>query len=234
MPTFLDRLRTLFAPAPGQTPNLFAASATVLSISAIYLYFAGYIFSYFYYYKGFGVTLESLDLSPQFYFMRAYTCLQTFGGLCLVLLLLLVITSYMGGRLRPGFTLVSMLAAFPLLFYIGHRTASSERDANFCSPSSTIRFRFKEPAPKTSPTGEHAENNNAAADAYSADRATPAELVKLGQQDALSLLLETRDRLVLFKKPNCYMLGAGGPRIPPAAHVYTVLRSDVQFTHVTP
>jgi hypothetical protein len=233
MPALLYSLRSFLAPGPGQVPNLFAASATVLSISTVYLYFSGYIFSYFYYGEGFGVTLESLDLSPQFYFMRSYTCLRTPGGICLVILLLVVINIYLRGGLRAGPVLLAMLAVFPVLFYISYHTAWTERQENFCRPSSTIQFRFKEPATKTPVRASQAEAVTGP-DPFGSDRVTGQELVELGQQNELSLLLETKDRLVVFKKPNCYLLGAGSPRIPPAAHIYTVLRSDLEFTHITP
>jgi hypothetical protein len=237
MQTLLERLRSIVRPRPGQTPSLFQASATVFSISAVYLYFAGYVFCYFYYYQGFGVTLESLDLSTQFYFVRAYTCLRSVGGLCLVLALLLVITAYLKGLLRNGITLMAMLATFPLLFYISYHTAWTEQQANFCSPASTIQFRFKE-------RSEKAPVSDAAVPATSRDKkpsseatfdlATARELMALGHSGELSLLLETKDRIVVFKKPNCYLLGEKGPMMPPKAQVYTLLRSDLEFTEVIP
>ena len=236
MQTLLEKLRTVLAPQPGQAPNLFQTSATVLSISAVYLYFAGYVFCYFYYYEGFGVTLESLDLSLQFYLMRAYTCLRSISGLCLLLVLAVVITVYLRGMLRGGVMLLAMLAAFPLLFYVSYHTAWAERQANFCNPSSTIQFSFKEPAGKSPafaavPT---VSGDNGSPGKTISDAATLQDLTALGDANELSLLLETKDRIIVFKKPDCHLLGADGPVIPPAAHVYTLLRSDLEFTNVMP
>jgi hypothetical protein len=126
-----------------------------------------------------------------------------------------------------------MLVVFPALFYISYHTAWKERQENFCRPSSTIQFRFKEPGTKTAVPADQT-GIAAVADSFNPDRVTSQELVKLGHQNELSLLLETKDRLIIFKKPNCYLLGDGSPRIPPAAHIYTVLRSDLEFTHITP
>ncbi|MGD0682613.1 MAG: hypothetical protein ABR990_11230 [Terracidiphilus sp.] len=237
MPTLQERLRSILCPRPGQAPSLFQASATVFSISAVYLYFAGYVFCYFYYYQGFGVTLESLDLSTQFYFVRAYTCLRSVGGLCLLLALLLVIAAYLRGLLRSGITLLAMLATFPLLFYVSYHTAWMEQQANFCSPASTIQFRFKERSGKT-PAADAAvpatTGDKKPSPETIFDSATSQELMALGQSGELSLLLETKDRIIVFKKPNCYLLGDNGPMMPPKAHVYTLLRSDLEFTEVMP
>jgi len=237
MQTLLERLRSILCPRPGQTPSLFQASATVFSISAVYLYFAGYLFCHFYYTQGFGVTLESLDLPTQFYFVRAYTCLLSAGGLCLMLAMLLVITAYLRGLLRSGITLLAMLAAFPLLCYISYHTAWTEQQANFCSPASSIQFRFKESSGKTPASdvvvpitsGDKKPSSEAIF-----DLATTRELMALGHSGELSLLLETKDRIVVFKKPSCYPLGNNGPMMPPKAQVYTLLRSDLEFTEVIP
>jgi hypothetical protein len=236
MPKLLEKLWKVLAPQQGPA-NLFQVSASVLSISAAYLYFAGYVFCYFYYFKGFGVTLESLDLSPQFYLMRAYTCLRSIGGLCLLLVLAVVIILYLKGKLRSGLTLLAMLAAFPLLFYVSYHTAWAERQANFCNPSSTIQFRFKEPAgegPAPAATAPTATGDKSPPPETTPDAATLRDLITLGEANELSLLLETKDRIIVFKKPDCHLLGANGPTVPPAAHVYTLIRSDLEFTNVMP
>jgi hypothetical protein len=209
----------------------------VFSVSAAYLYFAGYIFSYFYYFSHFGVTLESLDLSPQFYLMRAYTCFTSIGGLCLVIVFMLVITTYLRGKLRTSLMLLAMLAAFPLIFYVCYLTAQTEWKTTFCYPSSTIRFQFKEPAKKDSASAATplaAIGDKSQSSGVIPDENSSPDLMALEQANELSLLLETKDRIVVFKKPNCYLLGAAGPMIPPAAHVFTLLRSDLKYSDVIP
>jgi len=237
VPDFLEKLRGLLVPKPGQTPSLFQASATVFSIAAVYLYFAGYLFCYFYYSIGFGVTLESLDLSTQFYLMRAYTCLGSFDGACFLLVMLLVIAAYLRGTLCTSVTLLAMLAAFPVLFYISLHRARTEHTASFCSPARTIQFRFKEP--------EKASASEATATAAAGDSqpqnplfpraaTTRQQLVALGQTGQLSLLLETKDRIVVFRKPDCHPPGDVSTLIEPTPEVYTLLRSDLDFSNVMP
>lgn len=237
VPEFLEKLRGFLVPKPGETHSLFQASATVFSIAAVYLYFAGYIFCYFYYFVGFGVTLESLDLSTQFYLMRAYTCLGSFAGVCFVLVMLLIIAAYLKGALRTSVTLLAMLAAFPVLFYISSYRAQMNREASFCNPASTIQFRFKEPQEKAqagTETASEAAGASQPKNELAPGVATSRELMALGQSGQLSLLLETKDRIVVFRKPNCHPMGDPGPLIAPKAEVYTLLRSDVEFSNVMP
>ncbi len=92
-----ERVRRTIAPAAGESPSLLGASSGIIAVSAIYLYFAGYIFSYFYY-QAFGVTLESLDLSPQYYFIRAFTVFQTFAGILLLCVLVAIAYAYAARR----------------------------------------------------------------------------------------------------------------------------------------
>jgi hypothetical protein len=242
VPDFLEKLRGFLSPQTGQTPSLFQASATVFSIAAVYLYFAGYLFCYFYYFIGFGVTLESLDLSTQFYLMRAYTCLGSFDGACFLLVMLLVIAAYLRGALRTSITLLAMLAAFPVLFYISFHRARTEHTASFCSPARTIQFRFKE-------SGKASDSQAAGPEAMGAAGAgnvqppnvrfprlatTRDQLMALGQAGQLSLLLETKDRIVVFRNPDCHPPGSAGTSIEPQPEVYTVLRSDLDFSNVMP
>lgn len=251
MPTLTDKVKAVFAPPPGETLNLFQASATIFPISAIYLYFSGYTFCYFYYYRFFGVTLESLDLSPQFYLIRAYTSLRSLYGLGLLAIVFLAITLYLHGRLRTGITLAVMVAAFPALYFVSYHQAWSEYKATFCNPSSTIRFRFKESkessdlaakpegAADKNPAGQNASHPNPAAapvlppqtkpSESADDPASKAGLMQREEEDRISLLLETKDRIVVFLKPSCVF----GPE-PPQAHIYTLARADLEFTTVAP
>ena len=237
--SFVRAMRGLIGPKPGHVPNLFGASATILSISAVYCYFMGYIFSYFFYYQGFGVTLESLDLSPQFYFMRAYTVLQSPGGMAVLAGLALVMSLYLGRKLRTGVMLVAMLGAFPLLFQVSESEAHQAFTNAVCMPVHTIHFAFRDDAvtpmaaqpntakqtagPDSPATSGHAKSEPNAAE----------QLEKLSAAGELALLLETKDRIVVYGVSNCYPLGPKGPEAVPSPDVYTLLRSDLEFAEVT-
>jgi len=264
MPTPLERIREVLAPQPGHAPGLFQASATIFSISAIYLYFAGYIYCYFYYYKYFGVTLESLDVSPQFYMMRAYTALSNFKGVSMVLVLMFVIAAYLRGWLRTGITVAVLIATFPALFYLSLNTAEYQSRVSLCESSNAIRLHFKESERKIRASSDQTQaaggksvpaasdssrpsSGNAGSGAPAAknapnagqeqapdgdDPATMKDLAKLGEAGRLGLLLETKERLVVFRKQTCDS-GKNGPSKVDDVHVYTIERSDIDFTDVS-
>jgi hypothetical protein len=110
---------------------------------------------------------------------------------------------------RTGAVLVVMLAAFPGLFYVSRNVGRSERTREFCHPASIVDFQFKETASKEPTT----------------------ELQQLNQAGKLALLLETKDRIVVFKAPQCRS-AATNTDVAPSSHVFTVLRSDLRYSQV--
>lgn len=69
---FLQRFVEL---GPGNS-GLLAASSGLLAIGTVYLYFVGFLYSYFFF-QQFGVGLESLDLSTTYYLIHSYSALNT-------------------------------------------------------------------------------------------------------------------------------------------------------------
>jgi hypothetical protein len=106
---FLKRARASVRPPSGGTTSVLAASSGIVAIGAVYLYFFGYIFEYFYY-QAFGVTIESLDLSPQYYFVHAYTGVESRQGLLVVTPLILIVYTYSIGLVRRGLLVASVVS----------------------------------------------------------------------------------------------------------------------------
>ena len=73
------RIRRAFMPEERTVPNLLAVSGGIIAIATAYLYFIGFIYSYFFFGR-FGVSLESLDLSSQYYLVHSYSVLGTALG----------------------------------------------------------------------------------------------------------------------------------------------------------
>jgi len=260
----LDAIAGIFTPKPGATPGLFQASTTIVSVSAIYLYFAGYVYCYAFYTKYYEITLESLDLSPQFYMMRAFSALNNRFGICLVVVMLLTIIGYVSGKLRTWITLLVLIAAFPALYHISYSTATKNALINLCIPNNSLRLYFKpsdkkdpspakkalsSPTPKADEAGQQkakavaspqpaAKSGAPAAPSLddlfgiSNESVKPEDLVALGERGELALLLETKDRLVLIRVPDC---GSEKGRLflKSPGHVYTLARSDLGFTDIT-
>jgi hypothetical protein len=142
----------LHPPLTGEATSLLSASTAVMSVSAVYLCFAGYIFSFFYY-RAFGVTLESLDVPAQYYFVHAYTVLESTPGLLLLTGIVLTVSGYSAGKIRRGILLVTLTAAFPLLFFVGNRVAQETSDSVRSNTKiAIVKFKFKDDARKSPPT----------------------------------------------------------------------------------
>ena len=214
----VSMLKRWLGPSAGETPSLFAASATILSLASIYLYFAGYIFAFFYYGYGFGVTLESLDLSTQYYFMQSYKGLATPIGVLLIAAVIVAVVAYISGRVNRGVMLLVLIGTFPALLAVSGRHEAVKREvAERCHPGlPAIRLHFK------TSTASKAD----AAGAVASDMANEA-LAKAGEDGKLFLLLETKDRIVFFEVGDCSVLG---DKNPPSLDVYTVLRADLEFS----
>jgi hypothetical protein len=258
----LDVLKGIFVPKPGEAPGLFQASATIITISTIYLYFAGYVYCYFYYFGFFQVPMETLDASPQFYWIRAFTALDNPFGITLVCLVILTILGYLHQRIPTWVTVIVMIGAFPVLYQISRSEAMSNARWTVCRPPNAVRIHFKEdnakssdaqgksvhagvkpddsghspaqePQPKT-PNGSGVDAKKLDINeilGLAPDISDPHELVALGENNELFLLLETKDRIVLVREPGCD--GSNPPRLTKAAHVYTLPRASVDLTNLS-
>lgn len=211
---WLERVRGAVRPRAGETPGLLSASTGLMAIVGVYLYFTGYIFSFFYY-KAFGVPMESLDLSSQYFLIMAFTVFRTMRGLVLFAALVGIAFGYATGKIRMGLLLVVLIGAFPALFFMSYHVARVVAVEERSKPESYIQFQFKKPesAMVASPSG----------DAGSTD-----ELMTLSKSGELHTLSETKDRIVVFYQPPSLI-----PNEVPAVEVYTLLRSDLAWSVVT-
>jgi hypothetical protein len=216
---WLNRLRRAVVPETTDGPGLLAIASGVISIAAIYLYFAGYIYCLFYY-RGFGVTLESLDLSTQYFFVHSYPVLSTVWGLALLIAFGLAVYGFAAGLLRRWVLLVWMIGAFPAIYYISYGAAREAVASKRANPTSFVRFRFKDDDAKKSVADGGTGNGEF----------STQQVVKLGDAGQLFLLLETKDRVVVFYQPPSPLPGLA---LTSAVQVYTLLRSDLKWVVVT-
>lgn len=215
---WLGWLRRAVVPEAKDGPGLLSIASGVISIAAVYLYFAGYIYCLFYY-RGFGVTLESLDLSTQYFFVHSYPVLSTSWGLALLIAFGLVVYGFAAGLVRRWLLVVWMIGAFPAIYYISYAAARQEVASKRAAPTSFVRFRFKSDDAKS-----------AAADGGGNGEFSTQELVKMSDAGELFLLLETKDRIVVFYQPPSPLPGLA---LTSAVQVYTLLRSDLKWAVVT-
>jgi hypothetical protein len=206
------RIRRAFLPEERTVPSLLAVSGGIIAIATAYLYFTGFIYSYFFFDR-FGVSLESLDLSSQYYLVHSYSVLGTAWGTVVGGLLVVIIYLCALGKLKQWVLIATLLGTFPILFQLSYRTAVSASEDLRRRPVIEIQLRFK--------SGETAETQPALSNKDLA--VTP-----IGKQDHLWLLFESKDRLLVFAQP----VDAKMPGALLRAEVYTVSRSDIQWSVV--
>lgn len=114
------------------------------------MYFAGYVYCYFYYFNYFQVPLEALDASPQFYWVRAFTALNNRSGIALICLVILTILGYLHRKIPAWIVVIVMIGAFPALFRISYSEATKNAIAKVCHPQNYVRIHFKEDNAKSS------------------------------------------------------------------------------------
>ena len=221
-----DKLRGIIAPPPGEAKSLLAVATGVMSIAAVYLYFTGYMFALFYY-KGFGLTLESLDVSTQYFFVSSYTVFQTVPGMIVFGVMALIVFGYAAGVLRQWLLVVCLVAMFPVLFHISYSVARRDVADERSHPEAFVKFRFKAEDAAKVPVSPAV---NPSLISPPKETMTSEKLTELGDNEQLDLLLETKDRIIVFYQPVSSFLPTGAT---PPVQVYTLLRSDLKWSVVT-
>jgi hypothetical protein len=205
--SMLVRLRRVFLPETETATNLLAVSGGIIAVATAYLYFTGFIYSYFFFDR-FGVSLESLDLSSQYFIVHSYTTLATPLGMVVGGLLVVFIYICALGKLKRWVLVATLLVTFPILFWLSYWTAVSASQDLRRHPGIAIQLKFK-------------GAETALAQAALTSQAPPIE-----GQDHLWLLFESKDHVVVFAQP----VDAKLPGVLLPADVYTVLRSDLQWS----
>jgi|ERR1035441_552339 hypothetical protein len=189
-------------------PSLLTASATLISIAAAYLYFTGWVYAYFYY-KDFGVTLVSLDMPLQYFFVYAYTPLATLWGVCVVLLMAGAVYLYAAKKVGTILLSSALILVFPILFFIARGVAHDLSIQRRSNPARKVRMLLKHPD----------------AAAVNLDPVNPGVVHSLGREE-FQLLFETKDRFIVFFQP-ARIEGA-----LPEAYVLSIMRSDLVWSMV--
>ena len=204
------RIRRVFLPEERTVPSLLAVSGGIIAIASAYLYFTGFIYSYFFFDR-FGVSLESLGLSSQYYMVHSYSVFGATWGSIVGGLLVVIIYVCALGKLKQWVLVATLLSAFPILFLLSYRTAVSASEDLRRNPIIETQLRFK--------SGETSETQSTLSDKALA-------MTPIGEQKHLWLLFESKDRLLVFAQPV-------DPKLPGMlvrADVYTVSRSDILWS----
>lgn len=194
--------------------NLLTASTGLLAIATVYLYFIGFIYSYFFF-QQFGIHLESLDLSTTYYLVHSYSVLNTIAGAAFFAFFVSSIYLAVVLRMRLWFTLVILLLPFPVFFRVSFMDAVKNADQTRKHPETPVSFSLKAPPGGTS-------DNNQFVQTSDGGRHT---IEQLGESGKLWLLFETKDKVIIFFQPTSAKISDA---ILPA-DVFTVSISDTRW-----
>jgi hypothetical protein len=219
-----DWLTEWIAPCDAEGPGLLSASSGLMAIAAVYLYFTGYIFSLFYF-RAFGVSLDSLDFSGQYFLVQAFWVFRKPLGCLLFSTIMVIAYGFASGKIRREILLATLVAAFPALFFTSYHIARQNALDKRLNPESSIRIQFKEPA-----KADHPEPAAALPDPNAAPPAptSAAVLHQLNESDPpdLHMLIETKDRIIVFNQPPNVLHTPDLPMV----YVYTFLRSEIEWS----
>jgi hypothetical protein len=209
----LQAVRKRLQPGRGRVPDLLAPLAAIISVVAAYLWFVGWVYAYFFY-KDFGVGLISVDTPLQYFAVYSYTVLSAKSGIIVVLMVLLLFCLYDAGILPRALLIALLILALPVLRYRAEAIAHTDSQRLRGHPETIMRLAFKDPAAANTGAGR-------------GEAISIPQLLTLEATEQLHLLVETKDRVVMYYQP-----AAVAPNAQSAAYIYTVMRSDLQWSMV--
>jgi hypothetical protein len=206
-----------------RVPNLLTAAPAIISVVVAYLYFAGWVFDYFYY-GDFGVGLLSFDMPFQYFIVSSYTVFSSTPGAVFMSILLLILFLYATKWLSRLVLVASLIITFPILFLtaraVAHRVAEDVR----VSPKTIVHISFKNPEA----AGNSAIDSGVRPTASRANAATIPKLLDLDKEEQLHLLVETKDRIVVYYQPASIVAD-----VLSNVYIYSIMRSDLQWSMVS-
>jgi hypothetical protein len=120
--------------------SLLNTSKELIPLIAIYAYFIGWVYSYFYF-SEFGLRLSTLDIPLYYFFVYAFPVLYSKDGLILLIATTLALV------ILERWKMLSMLVLaclFPLLFHLAHKAGVQGAEAQrLIDTQERIVFTFK-------------------------------------------------------------------------------------------
>jgi len=170
-------------PAHTDESEFLSVLRNVIFFVAAYLYFAGWVYSYYLYYQ-FGVSLNSLDISFYNFFIYSYA---VFGGNKLLVMIVgtgfvaAVIALRRHGEIKKWIVIIFLIGLVPTLFHLskerGGAAALLLRQGYAVRPVS-FAFRDEKVA------------------------GYPAEMLVANRSNQLWLLTQTKDKFYVFLQPE--------------------------------
>jgi hypothetical protein len=198
-----------------------ATPVLIIDLVAVFLFYLGWTYIYFLYYH-FGINVHALNIPIYYFFVYAHPVIAEnelsffVAGIILLIVLLFINnnTRLLGTRcrwlsdraplIRKGVLIIFALALFPLSFQLARTTADRNAAEMRSGNAKTVYFTFK---PET-------------ISSY------PEEVRQANETGALKLLLQTKDRFIVFYQPVTEEAQL------PIASTYVVFNADIRLATI--
>jgi hypothetical protein len=199
--------------------SILATPVLIIDVAAVFLFNMGWTYIY-YLYDNFGVNVHALDIPVYYFFVYSLPVIYAnkwcvsflmLGFIALLIFAKLIIvrvrtrSAWLGGNKPIHMILTVCLLILLPLTHLWSQQAANDTAADMRSGNAkTIRFFFK---PEMS-------------------NLYPQEFVDANNAEKLKLLIQTRDRFIVFYQPE------SDEKVLPLASTYVVFNSDIQLTSI--
>ena len=195
------------APNSATKPELHSVLSTSASVLAVYSYFAGWFYLYFYL-GHFGISLWSLEVPLHFFFIYAYsvgTLIMVVLGAIAIGVVLAISTSEFDPKLRLVGLVTLGVVMFPTIFFVAENVAYQKAEQ--------VRRGTILPSVRVTLTD---------AAALRVDKS----LDQANKNNELQLLFETKERIYVIRQL------VGNEKSLPIGHIFSLSRNAVDFIDI--
>ena len=214
----LDLRRVLIS--DGEQPSLLAVATTVTALASAYLYFTGFIYSYFLY-DTFGISLDALDLATPYYLIHAYSVFSTWIGLLVAQTYIAVLLAGAILNFRHWVYVAILVSAFPAVFYSSYHAGRGAANELRLHPHILVAIRFKDPEKSQTP------NLLLSPQMPDTDQSDQQVFKTLADNDNLWLLCQSKDKILVFSQSQGNLTDS--TRLLPT-RVYIIPISEIEWS----
>jgi hypothetical protein len=186
-----------------RAPDAFSILKNIVFLLALYLYFVGWLYSY-YLFQEFGISLNSVDIPFYYFFLYSYSVLQTAWGFSVLVVGFILLFVFSAGNSNKTALAITCMILFPALFYPARAAAKREALSKRLGQAKSISFVLRQEAAEV----------------------VGKDFMELNTSGQLRLLTQTKDQFFVFYQPE------GEEDEIPYAKSYCISAADIVLAQV--
>jgi Ca2+/Na+ antiporter len=151
----------------------------IFFILAVYLYFVGWVFNY-YYLTHFSIPFIASDIPFYYFFIYSYSVMSDWYTLIIMIASIITIYFFMEVYVKRWLCIIILLCLFPILFYMAREKGLDEAKSVRMGAAQRITFFFKV---------DHSKSY-------------PPQFVKANTDGKLRIITQTKDRFYVLYQPK--------------------------------